>query len=914
MTTTCHPSLDRLAAYGMGRLPGGEAGEIEEHLGACEACQAGVETTPDDALALLVRDSEFWASRTADAGAATRTEYGGLRFFAKGGLGEVSLARDAKIGREVAIKRLSPRGADSPERRKRFLREATVTGRLEHPGIVPVYGIGEDEAGQPCYAMRFVPGDTLQDAIRALHRTKPAGEDWRPLLGRFVSLCSTVAYAHSRGVVHRDIKPSNVAVGSFGETILLDWGLAQTGDDPAQEPVPESGPAQNPYSRFETATGTVLGTPGYMAPEQAAGQRVGPPADVFSLGVTLWALLCGRTPAEPGPESRAPAALLAVARKAMATAPADRYESAAALAADVERWLADKPLLGVRDPLAVRLGRWGRRHRLLVASSLAALAVAAAGAGLSAAVLSEKNGELRDAVQLAQKNEATATANGLREQAATKLAEAREQEALANFRTACDAVDRYTLKVNDNPRLMGFDLEQFRQDLLDGAVVFYRQLAGRRDDDPKLAELTVRAHVRLGQIRAAAGDSAGAKAEYQSALARLDTGFDPKSRAYLSGLSDALAGLFAVARMRNDHAGALDAIQQAHAALASAVGPTPATARDRADAALMQVNLAGALARARGDGPAADAAYDSAFKMMLSNKAKDGMNQVYWETYPTALREYAAVKRGAGNGPVAEQALVAARTFHRDLATAGKAPDHALKSNLAEVCLDLGDLRYSLKRYPEAAEAYAEGAAAVRVLAALHPTVVHYQDMKAECVMGHGRSLLALGDPAKAETAFREAYGVLFGAPKRISAADPYRRRVIESQTLMGVALARQTKLPWKMPMAVTMIRKAEADLKPGPGEGPTALQIADAWCDVAKGAKDEKVVADAFESGLKIAKSFSDAATARDACAMLQLLRAAGLFKDARRAARLGDGEFQPLRALPEYRDLAAMIDKKEP
>ena len=158
-----------------------------------------------------------------------------LHAHARGGIGVVSVAFDAELQREVALKQIKTDSADDPDSRARFLLEAEVTGRLEHPGIVPVYGLGFDDQGRPYYAMRFVRGITLEEAIAKFHaadtaRAQASQErtlELRQLLGRFVNVCHTIAYAHSRGVLHRDIKPANVLLGPYNETLIVDWGLAK---------------------------------------------------------------------------------------------------------------------------------------------------------------------------------------------------------------------------------------------------------------------------------------------------------------------------------------------------------------------------------------------------------------------------------------------------------------------------------------------------------------------------------------------------------------------------------------------------------------------------------------------------------------------------------------------------------------
>jgi serine/threonine-protein kinase len=349
-------------------------------------------------------------TQTGPAGAArspvpgeSGPRYRPLHFHARGGLGEVHVAQDEEFGRQVALKRIREDQADDPESRRRFLLEAQITGRLEHPGVVPAYSLTWDEAGRPSYAMRFIQGESLRDAIQRFHEADSPGRDvgergleLRQLLQRFIAVCNTIAYAHSRGVLHRDIKPANIMLGKYGETLVVDWGLARaTGKDDAA--LPGNGNALAPTPGGGTWTGLALGTPAYMSPEQARGDwdRVGPASDVYSLGATLYCLLTGQGPFQGKAEEvlvqvrrgevlpprhwkpQVPRPLEAVCLKAMAHAPQERYATALELAADVEHWLADEPVCAYREPLPARLGRWRRRHRALVMAVAAALVVAA---------------------------------------------------------------------------------------------------------------------------------------------------------------------------------------------------------------------------------------------------------------------------------------------------------------------------------------------------------------------------------------------------------------------------------------------------------------------------------------------------------------------------------------------------------
>ncbi len=319
---------------------------------------------------------------------------------ARGGFGLVWRAEDRTLGREVALKQLSGDLAVHGGHRQRFVAEARIAGRLQHPGIVPVYDLGGEAGPHPYYTMKLVQGQTLAEAIRLYHQ-RPADDPERAvehlrLLSDFVAVTRAVAYAHSRRVIHRDLKPANILLGDFGEVVVLDWGLAKVLGDAEATPLPRAGGAAD-----ATRAGTVLGTPAYMAPEQAAGDlaRVDEQSDVYALGAILYQILTGRRPYQgnsseavlhavlnddpPPPRTvdpRVPRALDAVCRKAMARRKEDRYASADELTRDLERYLADEPVAAYRASLAERLGRWGRRHfTAVVAGGVAVLLLTVAG-------------------------------------------------------------------------------------------------------------------------------------------------------------------------------------------------------------------------------------------------------------------------------------------------------------------------------------------------------------------------------------------------------------------------------------------------------------------------------------------------------------------------------------------------------
>ena len=320
------------------------------------------------------------------------TRYSRLKFHDEGGLGEVYLAYDEELGRDVAIKFVRSQHACNKEMIARFRIEAEVTSRLDHPGVVPLYGMGESWDGRPCYAMRFIEGINLHTAITEFHETdwsKCRRGAWRlelhRLLGHLVAAGDTVAYAHNRGVLHRDLKPDNIMLGRYGETLIVDWGLAQfiRRDEQAKASgektlMPEMKPEDSDNS------GSRGGTIGYISPEQLPDSfvPVTKACDIYSLGGTLYKLLTAETAfhASQGDRvwnfirrgkfrpprevnSACPAALEAICLKAMALQPEDRYPTATDFSRDLRNWMADEPVDVYPEPLFERLTRVARRHR-----------------------------------------------------------------------------------------------------------------------------------------------------------------------------------------------------------------------------------------------------------------------------------------------------------------------------------------------------------------------------------------------------------------------------------------------------------------------------------------------------------------------------------------------------------------------
>jgi serine/threonine-protein kinase len=475
---------------------------------------------------------------TTDHVPDSRERYTLSRLHATGGIGRVWLARDQSLGRDVALKELLPERAARPELWTRFLREARITGQMEHPGVVPIYELGQrPDDRAPFYTMRFVRGRTLAEAAAAYHRRRRQGDagplELRGLLTAFVGVCNAVGYAHSRGVIHRDLKPQNVVLGDYGEAIVLDWGLARVlaapDADDADLPPLDAGP-----DVAATMQGQALGTPAYMAPEQAEGRvdLFGPRTDVYGLGAILYEILTSRPPfigndttavlrdvihgELPRPRSvveRTSASLEAVCLKALARRPAERYESAKALAADVERWMADEPVSAWREPFRVRAGRWVRKRRTAVAMALAVLIVAVVGLIGITAVQAESRR------QLAGKNWELADAN-------SRLAEARDRAerrvdlalgAVENFRSAVDG----NLDVQNRP-----ENAALRKTLLQAPLAFYRRLRDdlqeSNDAGPEARSKLADAYFQLADLNYAVGSQPDSLAAWDEAVTLLE--------------------------------------------------------------------------------------------------------------------------------------------------------------------------------------------------------------------------------------------------------------------------------------------------------------------------------------------------------------------------------------------------------
>jgi tetratricopeptide (TPR) repeat protein len=391
-----------------GRVSDQRLESIEAHLDACETCRRVVAVAhlssraSAAALASTVGLSRALVGTSAAVVLSSlRTvheeEYRIERELARGGMGRILLATDRQ-GRRVAVKVLLNPGEANTER---FVREMQITARLQHPAIVTLHEAGRWPSGEPFFTMKLVEGSSLTEALEAASSLRARLE----LVPRLIAATDALAYAHHHGVIHRDLKPSNILLGAFGETVVIDWGLARVqrsrGAESGVSPT-ESNERTLDTPDDLTLAGTALGTPAYMPPEQARGLAVSERSDVYGLGAILYHLLSGGPPyvgtsardviervlaGPPRPlESRVPAMpadLGAIVRKAMMSDPADRYPSAREMADDLRRFSAGQLVSAYAYPLGMLARRWLHKHRAVLGMTAALLVLGATLAVLS---------------------------------------------------------------------------------------------------------------------------------------------------------------------------------------------------------------------------------------------------------------------------------------------------------------------------------------------------------------------------------------------------------------------------------------------------------------------------------------------------------------------------------------------------
>lgn len=721
-----------------------------------------------------------------------------LKPYQRGGLGQVSIARDEEINREVALKEILPKHADSDEARARFLMEAEITGSLEHPGVVPVYGLGQYADGRPYYAMRFIRGDNLQLAIEEFHRgggIKHRDLPLRQLLRRFTDVCNAIEYAHNRCVLHRDLKPGNIMLGKYGETLVVDWGLAKSLD--AQEvPTDTIELPIRPLSAdstTETQLGRVVGTPAYMSPEQASGRVdiLGPATDIYSLGATLFHLLTGEAPFAGTPrealignvqmgrfrsprEVRAdvPRALEAITLKAMARAPEHRYHTAHALAEDIERYLADEPVAAYGEPWHARAFRWMRKHRAWVVGAAGILTVTAIALTLGIILLGAANRRVEAQRQLAEQN---------------------SQRAERNFEMARNAVRDYFTSVSEDTLLNQSGMQPLRNELLGLALEYYEQFLKSDSVDPAMRDDVAQAYFFVGIIKEDVESPEIALPYYDQALTLYEelTRETPTDRRRLDEYGMTLNAKGRALQILRRFEEAQELYEEARAMRARLVEMHPDDPEFTRQLANTVMNL-GTIAIQRGDQDQGLELWQQAQALRLA-KLAEGIELA------TLLRDYGKGSFNLGHLYLSRNAIDAARghlgeaiqTFEKLV----KQSPNMLESqlNLALAYRQMGELapaepsddaagRADLANYERAIELLAR-------LALRNPQVPKYSEELAGARITYAEVLIEIGRREQGLTVLAKSLETLRGLAEQYPDEPFYREELIFARDLSAAAL-----------------------------------------------------------------------------------------------------------------------------
>ena len=727
-----------------GTLPGAARQSAASHIDRCMACRD------------LVAEAAIATTEQSVPGYRVAGE------VARGAMGRIVAAHDLRLGREVALKQLIE---PTPGLRRRFEREVTITAALQHPGIVPVYQAGELANGEPFYAMRRVHGRAL-DIVIAEATTV---EQRLALVPRVLGAIEAVAYAHSQHVIHRDLKPQNILVGEFGETVVVDWGLAKRLDEPDE--IAEERNAEQPEL---TRDGAVLGTPAYMAPEQAAAAETDTRADVYALGAVLYHTLSGEAPhrgssltttlekVREGCVERlgaravgVPADLVAIVDRAMASDPAARYADAAALAEDLRGFLAGK-LVGAHEYTRWQLvKRWVARHRAWVAAAaLLVVGLGAIGAFSFTSIRAERDtaARERDTVKV-ERNAAEQVVIYAIKDVYEALNASGQHDAMDRLGKRLVEYYDHVLAVRPNDkysrayRAMALDMQAnaaFRLgDMRRAEQIWLEALPPMREArtvDSSAALDVGLAQYNLANIARLRGDTANAEKYYRAAIGDLEPEFVKQPALLGSALAGSLDGITQVKMTALDPRGARPtaerALEVAQAAVAAAKQEDPQLPQRLAQVAFSLANLEAL------EGRRTETRRLLELGIATLSKLQDDPVSITAQGYQRF--SLSLVELSEGKLDTAAQQIAQAQKLVTTIRDAGFADPQVIR---LDAMLHLVDAQRLLAAHKHA-EAVAAAGRALSGLAALrdkHPEVMQYGRDHAQALATQARALALAG-------------------------------------------------------------------------------------------------------------------------------------------------------------------------
>jgi tetratricopeptide (TPR) repeat protein len=776
--------------------------------------------------------------------------------LARGGMGRIVAARDLRLGRQVVIKELL---SNTAAHRARFEREARITARLQHPAIVNIHEAGTWPGGEPFYVMRLIAGRSLDKVIAS----RTTLEERLALLPNAIAAVDALAYAHSENVIHRDLKPANVLVGDFGETVVIDWGLAKDLSANDDNDV-EIGPYRTAGTDDVTVVGTVMGTPAYMPVEQATGNPVDARADVYALGAMLFHMLAGKPPfvgkssdeildavVEGPPISIAarlpgvPPDLVTIVEKAMARSADDRYPTARELSNDLKKFQTGQLVGAHRYSTWQLMQRWAKRHRIAIAVAGAAMVVLVVVAVVSVRrILAERRATDRQS-ELARQARGDAEdlmsfmltdlRDKLQPLGKVKLLDEVATKAVAYYAKRSDTLsDADEMKRAEARRNLG-DVLRAQGDAA-RALTEYRAsqataeaLATKDPSDNERQHALALSLYRVGLVLASQGDGDAALVAFrrQQELAKALVAKAPANTTWIRSVALGQANIARILTSRGETANALAVLRESLALREKLVGIDATNTEWQRDLVAAHVSI-GERLQLQGDLVGALAAFQKSLTIAVPLAAKDPQNAAWQGDLAVSHQKIGEALVSQGDTNAALEAFRACLAIY--LALAAKDPDDAFaQSDVSGVQAQIGEVLLSTGDAARATEAFRAVLAISEALAAKDPSNADRQWIVAFSHEKVGDGLRALGDGKGALASYKASLALAEVVAKNDPSHADKQRSVSAAREKIGDLLLEggDTAAALAQYEAVFAIAESLATSDPSHAQKQRALAIA---------------------------------------------------------------------------------------